>query len=100
MGVPNRDFFGRYADALGMRLPTLPTPLAKAASRLARDPDVNPRAVDYMLRTGTYSIAKARDLLGWSPRVGVDEGMERTLAWLREAGLVAGPGARPGRRDR
>ena len=88
IGVPNRDFFGRYADALGMRLPTLPAPLARAAARVARDPDVNPRAVDYMLRTGTYSIARARELLGWSPEVGVDEGMERTLAWLREAGLV------------
>ena len=86
-GVPNREFFGHYADALGMRLPTLPAPLASAAARVAqavgRDPDVNPRAVEYMLRRGTYSNAKARSLLGWEPRVPLDEGMRRTLAWLR-----------------
>jgi dTDP-glucose 4,6-dehydratase len=28
--------------------------------------------------------ALARDVLGWSPRVGLDEGLERTIAWFRE----------------
>ena len=88
VGVPNREFFGHYASALGRRLPTLPTPLATTAARFARDPDVNHRSVEYMLRRGTYSNAKAREMLGWSPSVGLETGIERTLAWLREAGLV------------
>lgn len=50
--------------------------------------DVNPRAVDYMLRTGTYSIAKARRVLNWAPEVGFETGMARTLDWLRAEGLV------------
>jgi nucleoside-diphosphate-sugar epimerase len=95
-GIPNRTFFGAYADALGMRLITVPTPVARAAAtaswlvkrRGSEDVDVNPRAVPYLLRTGTYSIAKARDVLGWSPRVPFAEGMPRTLDWLRSEGLL------------
>jgi len=96
VGVPNRDFFGRYASALGVPLRTLPTPLALAGAAVVQqaerlrpgDNDVNPKAVRYMLRTGTYAIGKARRLLGWEPQVGVDEGLDRTLAWLRAEGLL------------
>jgi nucleoside-diphosphate-sugar epimerase len=31
-----------------------------------------------------FSNAKARELLGWAPRVGYDQGMETTVAWLRD----------------
>jgi nucleoside-diphosphate-sugar epimerase len=33
-----------------------------------------------------YSNAKAKDLLGWRPRVGFAEGLEQTFTWLREQG--------------
>ena len=92
VGVPNREFFGRYADELGMRLLTVPTPVAKAGAavlqRLGSDPDINPRAVEYMTRRGTYGIGKAADLLGWRPRVTVEDGLDRTVAWLRAEGLL------------
>ena len=29
-------------------------------------------------------ITLARTLLGWEPRVALDEGMKRTIAWFRE----------------
>ncbi len=29
-------------------------------------------------------IARAKELLGWEPKVGFDEGMRRTIAWFRE----------------
>ena len=96
VGIANRDFFGRYADALGTRLVTVPTPVAKGAAALvqlaarlqAGDNDINPRSIAYMTRTGTYANDKARRLLGWEPQVGVDEGLERTLAWLRAQNLL------------
>jgi ornithine--oxo-acid transaminase len=31
-----------------------------------------------------FSNRKARDVLGWAPRVGYDEGMATTVAWLRD----------------
>jgi nucleoside-diphosphate-sugar epimerase len=29
-------------------------------------------------------IGKARAVLGWSPRVGVEEGLQRTIEWFRQ----------------
>jgi nucleoside-diphosphate-sugar epimerase len=39
-------------------------------------------------RRGTYGIATARELLDWTPAVGLDDGMERTERWLRDQGLI------------
>ena len=50
------------------------------------DTDINPRAVDYFNRRGTYAIGKAERLLGWRPEVSYEDGMTRTLAWLRAEG--------------
>ncbi len=95
IGVPNREFFAPYAELVGRRLITVPTSVAFAASgviqRAARltpgDNDVNPASVRYLLRKGTYSNAKARRVLGWEPGVGLSDGLERTIAWLREQGF-------------
>ena len=38
-----------------------------------------------------YSVSRARELLGWEPRVDLDEGMRRTEAWFREEGLLPAP---------
>jgi len=37
-------------------------------------------------------ITKAKRLLGWEPKVGLEEGLERTLAFFRAQLLVASPG--------
>ncbi len=39
--------------------------------------------------------SKARRLLGWAPRVGLDEGLRRTWAWYARAGRPAGEGGAP-----
>jgi nucleoside-diphosphate-sugar epimerase len=97
IGLEGRDFFGRYARMLGRRgVLTAPTPVAMAGAvvaggvyRLLRvENEANVKALRYLCRRGTYSIEKARSTLGWEPRVGLDEGMERTERWLREAGLL------------
>jgi nucleoside-diphosphate-sugar epimerase len=31
---------------------------------------------------------RAREVLGWEPRVTLEEGMARTERWLREVGLL------------
>lgn len=96
VGVPYRDFFTPYAQLVGRRLITLPAPLAlgvaavaQRAARLAPgDNEINPGAARYLLRRGTYSNSKARSILGWEPRVNVQDGLERTVAWLREEGFA------------
>jgi nucleoside-diphosphate-sugar epimerase len=97
VGVPYREFFTPYAELVGRRLITLPAPVAmgiaavvQRAARLAPgDNEINTGSARYFMRRGTYSTAKARQLLAWEPRVSVEEGLRRTLAWLRDQGIAA-----------
>lgn len=34
--------------------------------------------------------SRARQLLGWRPRVALDEGLDRAVAWFEQASQVAG----------
>jgi nucleoside-diphosphate-sugar epimerase len=98
VGVQTGEFFDHYARMLGRRrVPTVPTPVALAGAwardRLARlrgtQNELTPGGVRYLaLRRGTYGIARARELLGWTPSVPLAEGMRRTQAWLREQSLI------------
>jgi nucleoside-diphosphate-sugar epimerase len=101
VGVEYREFFAPYAELVGRRLITLPTPVAIGSASVIRqilrfapgDNEINAASVRYLLRTGTYSIAKARRMLGWEPRVSVSDGLERTVAWLRKQGYGAADAA-------
>jgi nucleoside-diphosphate-sugar epimerase len=98
VGVETRTFFDHYARMLGRaRAPVVPTGVALAGAwardRIARlrgtPNELTPGGVRYLaLRRGTYGITKARELLGWTPTVALDEGMARSEAWLRAEGLV------------
>jgi nucleoside-diphosphate-sugar epimerase len=96
-GVPAKEFFGHYFRMLGKRGPLcLPTPLAVAAARLAgaaerlrgNRTEFNATSMLYLARPGSYSIEKARRLLGYEPPVDLAEGMRHTEAWLREHDLL------------
>lgn len=98
-GVPvsASEFFGRYARMLGKTsVRTAPMALVRGAAVVAeavsrvtgRPPDVSREAIRYISRRAAYPNAKARELLGWEPRVDFDEGMRRSEAWLREQGLL------------
>jgi nucleoside-diphosphate-sugar epimerase len=99
IAVPYRDFFAPYAELIGRPLPGVPTSLATAAAALIQraarltpgDNEVNTASLRYFLRKGTYSNEKARSALGWEPSVGLDEGLDRTVRWLREQGFGSSP---------
>jgi nucleoside-diphosphate-sugar epimerase len=97
VGVPVEEFFGRFYAMLGKKGPRalprrLMTPLAGGVDRLSRlrrqENEMSANAVSYLARTGTYSIEKARRVLGYEPRIDLDEGFRRTEAWLREQGIL------------
>ena len=97
--VTAREFFGRYARMLGPRRGADAAGAAaargggRARSSSARvrggTPSVSRSAVTYVSRRAVYPNDRARELLGWRPRVDLDEGMRRTEAWLRAEGLLA-----------
>ena len=55
---------------------------------LGRQDETGPDAMYMLARKGGYSIAKARELLGYAPQVGFAEGIKRSEAWLREIGEI------------
>lgn len=98
VGVTCREFFEHHHRWLGLRGPTcLPTSvavaLAQGAGAVARargiGSEASATAIRYFTRQVTYSIDKARDLLGHEPQVTLADGMARTEHWLRSEGLIS-----------
>jgi UDP-glucuronate 4-epimerase len=63
--------------------------LVRAAELIAGELDIEPQIsfTPSLLGEVTHYVAdirKARDLLGWQPRVPLDEGIPRAVAWFRE----------------
>jgi nucleoside-diphosphate-sugar epimerase len=46
-------------------------------------------SVGWLTSRNAYSMAKARDLLGWSPRTTLEQGIAQCAMWLRESGQLA-----------
>lgn len=92
-----RDFYGWFADQLGLGwVPQVPgwiaEPLVGAAAsvlpaRARRHLDLDRQSIRYLRRRSAYSNAALRGL-GWRPAVSLEEGRERTAAWLRTVGLL------------
>jgi dihydroflavonol-4-reductase len=88
----------RIAAAAGVRPPSLHVPvwpvwLAGAACEalcvpLGIEPPLYRRRVDFFTKSRAFNIARAQAELGYAPRVGLDEGIRRTLAWYREQGWL------------
>ncbi len=94
--MTNAVFFGHYYRMLGKKPLYAPAAVARVlfgaaglADRARRRPsEATPDLVDYFSRRGTYSVDKARRLLGYEPKVDLAEGMRRTEAWLRAEGMI------------
>jgi nucleoside-diphosphate-sugar epimerase len=91
--VSQRELLDTLTDALSLprirkRVPYfLAMRFAFAKEAIARllgrknPPTITRRAIYLVGRSTGYSIAKARDHLGWEPRTGIHEGVRRTLEW-------------------
>jgi nucleoside-diphosphate-sugar epimerase len=53
-----------------------------------RRSDANPAAIDYFTRRGSYSIGRARGVLGYEPAHDLDAGMRATEEWMRSEGVL------------
>lgn len=104
-GVPCAEFFGHHARWMGKtRVPTAPSWLLNPALEAARASiqafggrtDLGRGTMDLLNRRGTYSIAKARRLLGYEPKMRVEEGLRLCENWAREAGLIPAAGRSAG----
>lgn len=55
---------------------------------LGLEPPLHRRRVDFWTKSRAFTIEKARRLLGYAPKVDLDEGIARTAASYREAGWL------------
>jgi nucleoside-diphosphate-sugar epimerase len=55
---------------------------------LGIEPPLHRRRVDFWTKSRAFSIAKARERLGYDPKVDLDEGIARTAAAYRQAGWL------------
>jgi dihydroflavonol-4-reductase len=78
---------------LPFRVPAAPLQWAGALCEalcvpLGIEPPLHRRRVDFWTKSRAFSIDKARRLLGYDPKVDLDEGIARTAAWYRQAGWL------------
>lgn len=76
-----------------LRLPVWPVWLAGAACEavcapLGIAPPLYRRRVDFFRKSRAFDISRARQELGFAPRVGLRDGIARTLEWYREQGWI------------
>ena len=96
--VTIEDLCGRIALALGVPLSRLHVPreplrtfaglLEAAFKAVGREAPLTRAKVDFFLKHRAYDTAKAKRLLGFAPRVPLDEGLPRTIAWYRAQGWL------------
>jgi nucleoside-diphosphate-sugar epimerase len=97
--VPLRTLVETIAGELKVPVPGLHLPyrpvwllswVIEAACRpFGIQPPIYPRRVDFYAHDYDFDTAKARKYLGWTPRVGLAEGVRRTIAAYRERGLLS-----------
>jgi 2-alkyl-3-oxoalkanoate reductase len=94
--VTKEHFFNTVADLVGLPRPTRKVPMAIgktvcAVSELAGktfgfEPTLTRAKIKFMGYNLDYSIERAKRELGYSPRVGFDEGMRKAIDWLKSSG--------------
>lgn len=55
---------------------------------LGISPPIYPRRVEFFILDRAFSIEKAKCMLGYQPKVGLEEGLRRTAEWYRTNGLL------------
>jgi nucleoside-diphosphate-sugar epimerase len=88
-----REMIDAIADALEVPHPKLAIPYwpvhlaAEIVPRLCRPlgitPPIYPRRVEFFKKSRAFCIDKARNRLGYSPQVSLEEGLKRTATWYR-----------------
>ena len=88
-----RTFFGYFAAMSGRKLRAIPVWTAKimawATETFHLPLPLNRERLKFYKRKTLFPTTKAETLLGYTPRISLDEGMARSETWLREEGYIS-----------
>lgn len=91
-----RDYLGAYSRLAGhdqwfgipVWMARLAAPLIEGVLMLRGEPKDVPDLLPYSQAMNTYKMDKARELLGWQPKITLDEGIAGCADWLRTKDLL------------
>lgn len=93
-----RELVDTVADVLGRPRPRLRVPYRpvywasvvceRVCRALGVEPPLFPRRVEFFALDRAFDISRAREVLGYEPRVDLETGLRRTARWYREQGLL------------
>ena len=93
-----KELVAEIADVLGkpypkLRIPFLPVYWAsivcdKVCKMINVSPPIYPRRVEFFSKDRAFSIEKAKQKLGYQPKVALREGLARTADWYRSNGYL------------
>jgi nucleoside-diphosphate-sugar epimerase len=96
--VPLEAYIDTAADAVGASPPRVRLPYAlmysaawgceRVCAPFGVEPPLHVRRVRFFRNNRAFSIDKARDVLGYSPKIDLRDGMRRTVAWYKAQGLL------------
>lgn len=96
--LPLRDYVGAAARAVGSRPPRLHLPykplhqmagiVETLCTPLGLQPPLHRRRLTFFKHNRAFTSAKAQKKLGYRPKIDLDEGFQRTVAWYRQTGLL------------
>lgn len=96
--VTIREVVDTIADVLGrprpkLRIPAWPVQIAAVlcvalCKPFGINPPLYPRRLEFFMLSRAFDISKARELLGYDPKVSVRDGFARTAAWYKEQKLI------------
>ena len=97
--LPLRDYIDAIAVQLGvppprLRLPLWPFDVMAGVCETAYrpfnlEPPLHRRRMSFFRNNRAFRIDKAKRMLGYQPRVGIEEGLRRTISWYEARGLLA-----------
>ncbi|CAN5293071.1 NAD-dependent epimerase/dehydratase family protein [soil metagenome] len=92
------EFARTTANIVGVRPPRIKVPvwpvhqLSVACEKVCKvigvEPPLHPRRVAFFTKHRSFSIAKARRLLGYDPKTDLQSGLQRLVDWFRQTGYL------------
>lgn len=93
-----KELVNSIADALDKshpkwRVPFYPVFLAsivcdRVCRSLGIEPVLYPRRVEFFYKDRAFNVDKAKQLLGYRPKINLEEGLKRTADWYRQENLI------------